>query len=286
MSGVLCLGAAHWDMIARTGHALPPGADVPGRIRRVPGGVAANVALGLVAAGCAAELMAAIGADAEGEALLAALKADGVACGEVLREGRTGCYLAIERADGALHAAVADCDGLEAAAAALGRALAARMHARALPCGLVLDGNLPVSVLKDALGAPAPAIALLVASPEKAASLRGLGLHQDVTLYANLAEARAICATPLPDTIAAAQALRARGAGAALVTDGPRAACFADSTGPVSARPPAAAIRRITGAGDALAAAHIAARLAGLSPQAALEAALTAAARHLEQIDP
>ena len=47
----LCVGAAHWDIIGRTAVPLPPGADVPGRVTRQPGGVAQNVARALAALG-------------------------------------------------------------------------------------------------------------------------------------------------------------------------------------------------------------------------------------------
>ena len=48
---VLCVGAAHWDVIGRTPRPLPPGADVPGRVTRQPGGVARNIAEALARAG-------------------------------------------------------------------------------------------------------------------------------------------------------------------------------------------------------------------------------------------
>ena len=47
----LCAGAAHWDIIGRTDLPLPPGADVPGRVTRRPGGVAQNIARALAALG-------------------------------------------------------------------------------------------------------------------------------------------------------------------------------------------------------------------------------------------
>jgi sugar/nucleoside kinase (ribokinase family) len=47
---VVVIGAAHWDVVARAAAPLAAGADVPGRVVRRVGGVAANVALGLARA--------------------------------------------------------------------------------------------------------------------------------------------------------------------------------------------------------------------------------------------
>ena len=44
---VLCIGAVLWDVIGRSPAPMAPGADVPGRIRHLPGGVALNVAMDL-----------------------------------------------------------------------------------------------------------------------------------------------------------------------------------------------------------------------------------------------
>ena len=44
---ILCIGAMLWDVIGRAPRRMAPGADVPGRIRHIPGGVALNVALAL-----------------------------------------------------------------------------------------------------------------------------------------------------------------------------------------------------------------------------------------------
>ncbi|MGC9418221.1 MAG: PfkB family carbohydrate kinase, partial [Rhodovulum sp.] len=67
----------------------------------------------------------------------------------------------------------------------------------------------------------------------------------------------------------------------ALVTDGQDPAVFAAEDGMVERRPAMLAPVHVTGAGDALMAAHIAAERAGAEPAAALAAALDAAARHV-----
>jgi sugar/nucleoside kinase (ribokinase family) len=276
LTAFLCIGAAHWDLVARTAAPLPPGADVPGRVTRQPGGVAQNVARALAALGRPVRLVAAIGRDAEGEALAADLAAAGVDCAWLNRHaGPTDCYVAIEGPGGALHAAVADCTGLDRA----GPALLAPLIAGGWPGRIVVDGNLPPPVLARivALGT---SVTFVPASPRKLAALAPL-LAGPLTLYLNRAEAEALCTRAFPDSRAAAEAVLARGAAAAIVTDGAGAATAADPGATVSLSPPAVAPRSVTGAGDAFVAAHLATRADGLDAAAALAAALDAAARHI-----
>ena len=84
----------------------------------------------------------------------------------------------------------------------------------------------------------------------------------------------------------AAGALLAAGAGHVLVTDGPRAACEGrQGQGLLTASPPQVQVLRVTGAGDRFMAAHIVAERAGQPREAALTAALAAAAAHVSGKD-
>ncbi|MEO0682737.1 MAG: PfkB family carbohydrate kinase, partial [Pseudomonadota bacterium] len=65
---LILFGAAHWDLIARPDRPAAPGDDLPGRILRRPGGVAANLAVALAALGRTVRLVAPLGADPDGEA--------------------------------------------------------------------------------------------------------------------------------------------------------------------------------------------------------------------------
>ena len=212
----VCAGAAHWDIIGRTNLPLPAGADVPGRVARRPGGVAQNIARALAARGRRTILVSAIGRDRAGDELVADLAAAGIETAAIHRHhGPTDTYLAVEGAGGALHAAIADCTGLERAGDAL---------LGALPHGhLVLDGNLPDPALAGFLRREAASLALVPASPEKAARLAPLlarGAARPAALYLNRAEAEALAGRPFPDSRTAATALVALGAAEALVTDG------------------------------------------------------------------
>src|SRR5689334_19971413 len=97
---VICIGAVLWDLIGRTDATMRPGYDVPGRVTRLPGGVALNVAVALQRRGLRPTLLTVIGDDDAGEELLAFCRERGLATEHVLRGGglATDRYLAIEDA--------------------------------------------------------------------------------------------------------------------------------------------------------------------------------------------
>jgi len=288
-----CIGALLWDVIGRSDTALHRGADMPGRIRRAPGGVAFNIAAALAGHGLRPVLLGAVGEDGAGTELLAACAGRGIDTGHVLRlqDRPTDRYLAIEGPDG-LMAAIADTAALEAAGARILAPLAdGRLGSAAAPfAGAVcLDGNLTGAVLEEIAASPLFARARLhvvSAGPGKAARLAPFLAHPSATLHVNREEAALLCGTAFADAAAAALGLTARGAARAVVTDG--AAMVADATGGdvVTALPPAARVARVTGAGDAFMAAHVAAGLRGLPRPAALARALAAAHDHVSSENP
>ena len=286
---ILCVGAVLWDVIGRSPAPMAPGADVPGRIRHVPGGVALNVAVALAAREQSVAVLGAVGADPEGDALLAAVRALGVATDWMQRlpEWPTDIYMAIEDTHG-LIAAVADAHSLEAA----GHRVLAPLRdgtfgsAEAPWRGtVVIDGNLTVAQLEAIAADPAlrqADLRVVPASPGKAERLAPLLGLDHVTLYLNRAEAETLAGHPCTDAAEAAQAVVARGAARVLVTDGPRpAACAGRGTEVLTQAPPPVSIARVTGAGDCFMAAHMVAERAGKDRAAALEAAILAAAAHV-----
>lgn len=272
---VVCFGAAHWDVIARA-RAGVRGPDAPGTVRTSSGGVALNIALGLAALGIAVTLVSAMGDDAEGRALIALLSAAGVDCaGVLLYPGLpTGRYVAIERSDGELAAAVADAatlDGMAPEHLPLDRLAPAEAW--------IMEANLQPAVLRALAARPGrPPLYADAASEAKASRLHPVLGRLD-GVYCNRAEAEAICAIGLNASRAAAEALLARGARRAVVTNGPLPAADAGPHGVVSLRPEQAPIRSVTGAGDALIAAHLAAVLRGARADEALADGLAAARR-------
>ena len=100
----LCAGAAHWDIIARASVEVGPGGDVPGRVIRRPGGVAANVAMGLARQHFLVRLCAIVGEDDAGTSLGREMTAAGVNCEALLvQPAATNTYVAIEDKDGELN---------------------------------------------------------------------------------------------------------------------------------------------------------------------------------------
>lgn len=285
---ILCIGSVLWDVIGRSPAHMELGADVPGRIARVPGGVAMNVAMTLRRFGLRPALLTAMGRDAEGAALLAACGEMGMETGFAYLSDDlpTDRYMAIEGANG-LIAAIADAHSLEAAGDKILASLAdGRLGSETAPYGgtVVLDGNLTEALLARIAASPLFAAAdlrLAPASPGKAERLRPVMSHPRATLYVNLEEAGLLLQSPCRDAPQAAAALAGRGAHRALVTDGARTAAMADAGGVIAATPPEVLVTRVTGAGDTFLAAHIAAELRGDASEPALHAALAAAATHV-----
>jgi len=286
---ILCIGAVLWDIIGRAPASLRLGSDVPGRITRLPGGVAMNIAVTLGRFGLCPALLTCIGRDAAGDDLVAACQRQGLMTDHVYRSDDlpTDVYLAIEGANG-LIAAIADAHSLEAAGDKILRPLwDGRLGSVAAPWSgpIALDGNLTETLLAKIASHPAFACAdlrLAPASPGKAERLMPLLAHPSATFYVNLEEARLLSRSNAATASGAAAALIARGAARVLVTDGANQCAEARRGGGIlTARPPPVTVARVTGAGDTFMAAHIVAEQRGEGCETALASALRAAADHV-----
>ena len=285
---ILCIGSVLWDVIGRSASHMEKGADVPGRITRLPGGVALNIAMTLARMGHRPALLSALGRDAEGDALVAACLRLGLDCDHLYRSDDlpTDRYMAVEGANG-LIAAIADAHSLEAAGAKILRPLrdgTLGSTGRPYQGTIALDGNLTLDLLKDISLDPALAQAdlrIAPASPGKAERLLPFVKAGRGTLYVNLEEAGLLCQTRFDTAAQGARALLARGAARVLVTHGGQTAALADAAGLHSATPPQVLVTRVTGAGDTFMAAHISAELAGAPREEAVSRALQAAAAYV-----
>ncbi len=286
---ILCIGSVLWDIIGRAPAAMRLGSDVPGRITRLPGGVAMNIAMTLRRFGLTPALLTAIGRDAEGEELVAACAHLGLITDHIYRSDDlpTDRYMAVEGANG-LIAAIADAHSLEAADDKILRSLSdGRLGSANAPYpGLIaLDGNLTEALLATIATLPLFAAADLrvaPASPGKAERLLPLLTHPRTTLYVNLEEACLLTKTQSATAADAAAALLLRGAGRVLVTDGGRLSADGKAgQGIIGGAPPPVLVTRVTGAGDTFMAAHIVAERRGLDRAAALNHALHAAANYV-----
>ena len=139
---VLCIGSVLWDIIGRSSSHMRAGSDVPGRITRIPGGVAMNIAMALKAYGMQPALLSAVGRDPEGEELVAACARLGMVTTHLYRSEDlpTDTYMAVEGGNG-LIAAIADAHSLEQAGAKILRPLESGTL-KGWAGIIALDGNL------------------------------------------------------------------------------------------------------------------------------------------------
>ncbi len=285
---VICIGSILWDIIGRSSASMRVGSDVPGRITRIPGGVAMIIAMTLRRFGMEPVLLTAIGRDPEGDELVNSAQKMGMNTDYVYRSQDlpTDRYMAIEGANG-LIAAIADAHSLEAAGdKILTPLIDGRLGAHDAPYSgqIALDGNLTTELLTDISKSPAFAAADLrvaPASPGKAERILPLTQCANATIYVNLEEAGLLCQQTFGSAPEAAERLLKLGAAEALVTNGGKTAAHATSDDVLTAEPPEVLVTRVTGAGDTFMAAHMAAQSRGEAGQKALEAALKAAAAYV-----
>lgn len=286
---ILCIGSVLWDVIGRSPASMRLGSDVPGRISRLPGGVALNIAMTLRRFGLTPALLSAVGVDAEGEELIARCVQMGLDTTHIYRSADlpTDIYMAIEGANG-LIAAIADAHSLEAAGDKILRPLADGRLGRAdtpYPGVIALDGNLTESLLAQIATSPlfsAADLRVAPASPGKADRLLPLLTHPLATLYVNREEAGILGKATYPTAADAAAGLLARGAARVLVTDGGNPCAEGTrGAGVLTATPPQVMVTRVTGAGDTFMAAHIVATRQNATRQQALDRAITAAADYV-----
>ncbi len=286
---ILCIGGMLWDVIGRAPRRMAPGADVPGRIRHSPGGVALNVAVALARWGLRPAILSAVGRDAEGDALVAEAGRLGVMTDWLTRDTGlpTDCYMGIEDSKG-LIAAIADARGLEQVGDAILAPLAAGLAGWSGP--VVLDGNLTEDLLGRIACNPVLKycdLRVVPASPGKVERLEPLIAARRGTFYLNRLEAEILAGRACSDAASAAEAVVARGAMRVLVTDGANAVAEARANGPtLAAAPPLVTVRRIIGAGDNFLAAHLAAECGGANGHEALTRAAHAAAAHVSGVNP
>ncbi|MBT8426302.1 MAG: kinase [Silicimonas sp.] len=285
---ILCIGSVLWDVIGRSGAVMRVGSDVPGRITRLPGGVAMNIAMTLRRFDLHPVLLTAIGRDEEGEELIGAAQRLGMDTDHVYRSDDlpTDIYMAVEGANG-LIAAIADAHSLEAAGDKILRPLSdGRLGSTDTPySGLIaLDGNLTESLLAEIARSPlfaASDLRVAPASPGKAERLLPLLTCPQATIYVNLEEAGLLCQDRFETAGDAVAAMLSRGAANVLVTDGGRSAAHGSPDCVIRAEPPQVLVTRVTGAGDTFMAAHIAAEARGETREKALATALKAAADYV-----
>lgn len=278
---VLAIGGANRDEVMRLAGPLHLGTSHRVSTQAMAGGIARNVAQNLAALGIGTQLLTAVGDDEIGDWLLALTAAAGVDVSPAVKrpEMATGRYIAVLDPDGDLAVGLADM----AATESLGQSdietvspLIARSEA------IFADANLMpqtiAALLEIAADAGVPVTIDLV-SPTKARRLDALLPGIDLVV-GNRGEAASFLGQD-GTAVDLACAIVARGAAAAVISDGaePLGWCDSANGGQTCGTlvPLPAKVVDVTGAGDALHSGIIAARLGGADIQTASRAGLEVA---------
>ena len=283
------LGDLMLDVVLAPARPLESGTDVPGRVGLVQGGSAANTARWIGRLGARSSLIAAVGRDAAGRALVEAIRSDGVTSriSQVAgaRTGRIGVFVA----PGGERSFVADRGAADHLEPADLRATwfrgAAALHLPVyslLGVPLGLAGRRAVQLAREAnaeVSVDLASIGPLLAGGRRAARDLIAGIAPDL-LFATVTEAEALLGSRTLEGLLdfASTAVVKRGAkGASVLTRlGPERTRFEVATAPLVAKD-------TTGAGDAFDAGFLvgwfAARAAGRSPAASLQRAAVAGHR-------
>lgn len=273
-TGVVVFGSVVADTRLVTEAPATPGTSNPATSRERSGGVGRNVAIALARLGLAVRLSSRVGDDAAGRALVHELRAAGVDTEGIESSAAhpTARYWAVLEPSGELVIGLADM----AVFAEHGPAKVEQLAARSSTAWF-LDCNLPAATLALLLDHPArPAlVAADTVSTAKAVRLGG-NLGRLDLLFTNAAEAAALVGPGPPAELAGR--LVAEGVGAVVLGQGAVGLVFADGSGSRTLGALEVPVVDVTGAGDALAATVLAARLAGLDLAAACRIGRLAAA--------
>lgn len=275
---VVVVGGTNMDVVARTSAPLVPGTSNPGHTRISPGGVGRNIAACLGLLGAPVRLVSAVGDDAFGEEVLRVTAACGADVGAVRRvPGATGTYTAVLDDRGELVAAVSDMatvDALELETLHLADAAL-----------VVVDGNLAAAQVARAFTAATAAgvpVAFEPVSVAKAARSADL-VHDLFLVTPNTDELAALTGRPVGEWRESVTELHTRGVEHVWLR------CGADGSWvctrgqePVHLPAVPATVVDVTGAGDAMLAAWVAAWLGGATPVDAAREGHRAAAATVE----
>ncbi len=269
--GVVCVGGAVVDRLLHLLEPPMPATSNPARAAASYGGVARNVAENLARLGVDVALVSCVGDDIAAPALLAHAAAAGVDVSGVRRVpgSSTAEYVAVLTPSGELEIGVAAMDVLDRVVADDLTGVLARRDA----AWVFLDCNLTPQALAGCVATARTAGARVAA--DAVSTAKAVRLPADLSgvdiLFCNLDEARALAETfggaavtdvAGEETELAAAPVR-RGAGAVVLTRGPRGPLVVTGTRAAALGTVPQDAVDVTGAGDALVAGTLAGLLAG-----------------------
>lgn len=293
---VVVVGGANVDVLARSTARVVEGTSNPGTTSVGHGGVGRNVAENLARLGTSVDLVAVVGNDPLGEALLEATAAAGVGVGHVRRTDRpTGTYTAVLDSDGELVVSVADMAATDELTPESLEPLAGLLAGADL---VVVDGNLPADTVAAVAGVASRVLLDPVSVPKAHRLVPVLESVLEAggswwTMTPNRAELGALTGLPVTDEaglLAAVDDLHGHGVEHVWVRLGRDGSLLSSASGRVTLPVLPGPVVDVTGAGDAMLAAYCHALLAGSTPvEAALfghgAAALTVASAHTVRPD-
>lgn len=264
MTTLCAVGGAHVDRRGRVEGVFIAGASNPGSMREDAGGGVFNALRAAAWRGVAASLVSVRGGDAAGEFIAAAVANSGIADhSAVFLDRRTATYTAILDERGDVVAALADMAVYETCFIRALRRKAAK-EAIETADAVLIDANPAAAALEIVCIAARGPVHAIAVSPAKVVR-HGSIIGRLSTLFMNRREMAALTGLATDARAGAmAAALRGLGLSRAVVTDGPRPIVGYDATAAFSLQPPeSATIADVTGAGDALAGACVAALMRG-----------------------
>jgi pseudouridine kinase len=284
---VTVFGGATIDRVARSDGTPVMGASNPGHAYRIAGGVGYNVAAVLARVGVKTQLVARIGDDPDGEAIIAACAAAGIDTRaiSVSAEKPTAGYYATFDDGGELIIGIADMDICGELTPAVVRPAAAAAATTA--DFWVIDANLPADTLDflvEQAAVTGTPVAALSVSPVKVMRLAPL-LDRLTLLVINRREAAALLGRD-PNAAGSTAALAAELSGTRatriIVTSGGDPVIASRAGQARAFLPLKTDISAVNGAGDSFAAGTIAAMAKGRSLNEAIRFGLAAAAMTIE----
>ncbi|AZO23463.1 carbohydrate kinase [Mesorhizobium sp. M1E.F.Ca.ET.045.02.1.1] len=282
---ILALGGAHIDRRGQVSGAYVPAASNPGVMREDVGGGVFNALRSVVKRGVSASLLSVRGGDAAAETVASAIAGAGIAdLSVVFLDRTTPSYTALIDSEGELIVGFADMGLYDLAFPKQIRRAKVR-EAIAEADAILCDANLPTAALERlvAQAGDRPIFAIAI-SPAKVVRLAPL-LGNLSLLFMNRREAAALAGADMSG-LELVNALRRVGLTAGVVTAGGAPVLGFDESGVFAIDPPAPRrVADVTGAGDALTGATVAALLRGQPLRAALREGVAAATLAIESAE-
>ncbi|RUW61746.1 carbohydrate kinase family protein [Mesorhizobium sp. M7A.F.Ca.US.008.03.1.1] len=281
---VLAVGGAHIDRRGQVSGPYVPAASNPGTMREDVGGGVFNALRSAVRRGVSASLMSVRGGDAAADTVSRAIAEAGIAdLSAVFLDRTTPSYTALIDSEGELIVGFADMALYDLAFPKQIRRSKVR-EVIAAADAILCDANLPSSALERmvALAAGKPVFAIAI-SPAKVTRLIPV-LKELSLVFMNRREAMVLAGVAANATEReVVDGLRCSGLVSGVVTAGGSAMLGFDDAGAFSILPPPPRkVADVTGAGDALAGATVAALLHGLPLRAALREGIAGATLAIE----